>query len=243
MNRDLSFYLCLVLLLVIAGCNNNPPEISGDTVSDHPRVMGVSIWDKISTRSEPRRKSASTTLLSLGESFIYLDTFAIDSNYNNTKFLKVQLSDSSVVWVYGFASVLDAKPVVITNEVPLYMRPDLLTITDKRMYTMEIAAITEEWDNWIKVVGEKKEKEGWIKKEFITNNDIDLALALVVKRKLEEENQEEKIKNLEDLLENNPYPNSIFTAELRERLDNERKTLRDSRQDWDWGDQKRKNRD
>ena len=87
-----------------------------------------------------------------GESFLYLDTFAIDSSNSHTKFLKARLSDSSVVWVYDFATVLNAKPAVIIDEVPLYMRPDLLTITAKRMNTMEIIAVIEEWDDWIKVV-------------------------------------------------------------------------------------------
>ncbi|MCP4312787.1 MAG: hypothetical protein GY790_16110 [Bacteroidetes bacterium] len=86
--------------------------------------------------------------------------------------------------------MLNAKPVVITNEVPLYMRPDLLTINDKRISSMEIVAVIEEWDNWIKVVNEKKEKAGWIKKEYITNNTIDLAFALLAKRKLTEQNPE-----------------------------------------------------
>lgn len=242
MKRKLTFYPGLILFLVITSCNHTTPEKSDNTISNHQQIIGVSVWDKISTRSEPSRKSSSTTLLSLGESFLYLDTFAIDSSYNNTKFLKARLSDSSIVWVYDFASVLNAKPVAITNEVPLYMRPDLLTITEKRMNSMEITAITEEWDNWIKVVGEKKEKEGWIKKEYITNNAIDLAFALLAKRKLEEQNPEQKIKNLEDLLENNPYPNSIFIAELRKRLEIEKELLRDSVENRDWEDQNRRKR-
>ncbi|MCK5700464.1 MAG: hypothetical protein KAI29_04900, partial [Cyclobacteriaceae bacterium] len=89
-------------------------EEPDNTVSEQPQIIGVSVWDRISSRSEPRRSSTSTTLLSLGESFQYLDSFAIDSSYNNTKFLKARLSDSSIVWLYGFASVLDAKPVAIT---------------------------------------------------------------------------------------------------------------------------------
>jgi hypothetical protein len=182
-------------------------------------------------------------LLSLGESFLYLDSFAIDSSYNNTKFLKARLSDSSIVWVYGFASVLNAKPVVITNEVPLYMRPDLLTITEQRINSMEIVAVIEEWDNWIKVVNEKKEKVGWIKEEYITNNTIDLAFALLAKRKLDEEDAEQKIRNLEDLLENNPYPNSIFVSDLREILDLEKETLRERQQNRDREDQNRRRRD
>lgn len=244
MKRILAFYSALVLLLILTSCKPGTAEKSETTVSNRKQIIGVSVWDRISTRSEPRRKSESTTLLSLGESFIYLDTFSIDSSYNNTKFLKVRLSDSTIVWVYDFASVLNAKPVVITKEVPLYMRPDLLTITEKSMNTMEIAAVTEEWDNWIKVVGEKKEKEGWIKKEFITDNAIDLAFALLAKRKLEEQNPEQKIKNLEDLIENNPYPNTIFVSELRNKIEIEKELLRDSEreQNRDWEEQNRRRR-
>jgi hypothetical protein len=243
MQRSLTFFLGLIFLLKLAACTNIPVEEPDTTKAEQPQIIGVSVWDKISSRSEPRRKSTSTTLLSLGESFQYLDSFAIDSSYNNTKFLKARLSDSSIVWVYGFASVLHAQPVVITNEVPLYMRPDLLTISEQRINTMEIVAVTEEWDNWIKVVNEKKEKVGWIKKAYITSNTIDLAFALLAKRKLEEEDAEQKIQNLEDLLENNPYPNSIFVNELREILDQKKETLWEDQNNRDREDQNRRRRD
>lgn len=242
MKRKLTFYLCIILLPIISSCDSSAPDESVHSVSDDPQIIGVSVWDRISTRNEPRRASSSTTLLSLGESFLYLDTFAIDSAYNNTKFLKARLSDSSIVWVYGFASVLNAKPAVITNDVPLYMRPDLLTITDKRINAMQIVAVIEEWDNWIKVVNEKKERVGWIKKDFITYNTIDLAFALIAKRKLEEKDPELRIENLEDLLENNPYPASIFIPAFKERLDTEKKVFRESRDDDDWEDERQNRR-
>lgn len=243
MKSTFIFFLGIVLFPLITGCNESSPEKPVQTPPKDPQIMGVSVWDRISTRSEPRRASSSTTLLSLGESFLYMDSFAIDSSYNNTKFLKARLSDSTIVWVYGFASELNAKPAVITSEVPLYMRPDLLTITEKRMKAMEIAAVTEEWDNWIKVVGEKKEKVGWIKKEYMSNNTIDLAFALLAKRKLEEPDQEQKIKNLEDLLENNPYPNTIFISEMRRILDAEREILRESQDNRDWEKENRRRND
>lgn len=242
MHRILTFCLGIIFLLKFTACNNIPVEEPDNTVSEQPQIIGVSVWDRISSRSEPRRSSTSTTLLSLGESFQYLDSFAIDSSYNNTKFLKARLSDSSIVWLYGFASVLDAKPVAITNEVPLYMRPDLLTITEQRINSMEIVAVIEEWDDWIKVMNEKKEKVGWIKKEFITENTIDLAFALLAKRKLEEEDAEQRIRNLEDLLENNPYPSSIFVSELGKTLDLEKETLRESQYNRDREDQNRRRR-
>ena len=82
-------------------------------------------------------------------------------------------------------------------------------------------------------MNEKKEKVGWIKKEYITENTIDLAFALLAKRKLVEEDAEQKIRNLEDLLENNPYPNSIFVSELGKILELEKETLRESQQNRD----------
>jgi hypothetical protein len=120
---------------------------------------------------------------------------------------------------------LDAKPAVVIHEVPLYMRPDLLTITAERLGTMEIIAVVEEWDDWIKVVGEKKEKKGWIKKESISYTSIDLAFALLCKRTLEEEDLEEKVDRLEELLANNPYPNTIFIEAFKERVDQEKQLL------------------
>lgn len=211
-------------------CSNSASEEPLITATEEPSVIGVSVWDRISSRSEPRRSSASTTLLSLGESFLYLDSSAIDSAYNNTKFLKARLSDSSIVWVYGFASVLNAKPGVITKNVPLYLRPDLLTITESELEAMEIVAVTEEWDNWIRVVNEKKANVGWIKNDFITYNTIDLAFALLAKRKLDKDDREEKIDAIEDLLSNNPYPNTVFIPEISERLDAEKELLREAQE-------------
>lgn len=159
MQRKITFFLGLIIFLNFLACSDNIQKESDDPVLENHHVIGISIWDRISTRSEPRRSSSSTTLLSLGESFLYLDSSAIDSAYNNTKFLKVRLSDSSEVWVYDFASVLNAKPAVLTRDVPIYMRPDLLTITEKSLHVMEIIAVVEEWDDWIKVVNEKSEKQ------------------------------------------------------------------------------------
>lgn len=238
----ITFYLGIIFLLKMMACTNSAPKIPAQSSSENRQITGVSVWDRISTRSEPRRKSASTTLLSLGESFLYLDTFAIDSSYNNTKFLKARLSDSTVVWVYGFASVLDAEPAVITGEVPIYLRPDLLTITSSKMNAMEIVAVVEEWDNWIKVVSEKKEKTGWIKKEYVSYTTIDIAFGLLVRRSLEEEDPEQRIDNLEELLDNNPYPNTILIMELRNRLDQERELLRESEDFQEREDQDRRKR-
>jgi hypothetical protein len=243
MYRKLTYSLGIILVLHLAACTNDTPEVSNKDSHEIPEIVGVSVWDRISTRSEPLRSSPRTTLMSLGESFLYLDTFAIDSSESNTKFLKARLSDSTVVWVYDFACVLDAKPAVIVDEVPLYMRPDLLTITADKLGTMEIVAVVEEWDDWIKVVNEKKELRGWIKRESLSYATIDLAFALLCKRTLEEEDPELRVEKLEELLENNPYPNTVFIEALKERLDQERELLWEYRNEQEREDRERENQD
>jgi hypothetical protein len=243
MQTRITLLLCTVFLLKLTSCADVSSEKSAAKSSGNQEVVGVSVWDRISSRDEPVRSTPRTTLLSLGERFIYLDTFAIDSSYDNTKFLKARLSDSSIVWVYDFASVLDAKPAVIRSQVPLYLRPDLLTITEDKLNAMDIVAVVEEWDNWIKVVNEKKANTGWIKKEFVTYDSIDLAFALLAKRNLEEEDTEQRIENLEGLLENNPYPQTIFLPEIRNRLDEEMELLRESTFDRDRDFRDRRERD
>lgn len=232
-----------ITCIYLAGCNTTSTEKPEKPVLKNHDIKGVSVWDRISARAEPSRDASRASLLSLGESFLYLDTFAIDSSNNNTKFLKARLSDSSVVWLYDFATVLNASPAAIISEVPLYLRPDLLTITEKRMQPMEIVAVMEEWNDWIKIVNEKKEHTGWIKKEFITYKTIDLAFSLLVKRNMETEDTEERIDQLETLLENNPYPNTIFLTELRNTLETERELLRESEQRWERDNDDRRNRD
>lgn len=243
MYRNLKYILGIIPVLLFAACTNDRPEVLHRDSTESPEIVGVSVWDRISTRSQPLRSSPRTTLMSLGESFVYLDTFAIDSSESNTKFLMARLSDSTVVWVYDFACVLDAKPAVIIHEVPLYMRPDLLTITAERMNAMDIVAVVEEWDDWIKVVNEKKEKRGWIKRESLSYTTLDLAFALLFKRTLEEEDPELKVKRLEDLLENNPYPNTVFIEALKLRLDQERELLWEYRNEQEREDRDRENQD
>jgi len=64
---------------------------------------------------------------------------------------------------------------------------------------------------------------------------------------LEESDPELRIEKLEDLLENNPYPSTIFIEELRNRVDQEKELLREfqnerDRENRDREDQERRRR-
>ena len=65
---------------------------------------------------------------------------------------------------------------------------------------------------------------------------------MLAKRYLEEDAAEQRIENLEELLESNPYPNTIFVPEIRNRLDQERELLWESEYDRDRENRNRRER-
>jgi len=178
------------------------------------KVSGVCIWDGIAIREKPSRNAPLISTMNLGESFYYLNTHAIDSSYRNQKYLSIELSDGTVAWAAEFGLIINAKTGVIKDKVPIYKRPDLLTISDEEFSPMDILAITEETDDWLKVTGEKKKLKGWIKKSYVSLNEEDIAFALIAKRVLAAKDDKSLLDKIQNILDNNPYPTSIFVETL-----------------------------
>lgn len=212
--------ICTVFAVLIISCKSDKPEKQKHADSQESgienKISTVCIWNGIAIREEPARKARTLSTLNLGESFYYLNTFAIDSAYKNQKYLRIELSDGSVGWAADFGLVIDAKTGVVKSLVPVYKRPDLLTISSKELSPMDIVAITEEKDSWYKVTGEKKMISGWIKISHISMNEEDIALASIARNKLSVNDDKTLLEKTRDLLDNNPYPNSIFVETLND---------------------------
>ena len=82
-----------------------------------------------------------------------------------------------------------------------------------------------------------------VAKEVISYDPVDLAFALLVTRHLKEEDPEERIARLEDLLDNNPYSNTVFIPEVRKLLEKERDELRESEEEENRDRRDRRDRD
>jgi hypothetical protein len=190
------------------------------------KVPGVCIWDGIAIREKPSRNAKLISTLNLGESFNYLNTNAIDSSHKNQKYLNIELSDGTVAWAAEFGLIINAKTGVIKDKVPIYKRPDLLTISDEEFSPMDILAITEETDDWLKVTGEKKKPTGWIKKSYVSLNEEDIAFALIAKRVLDSKDDKSLLDKIENILDNNPYPTSIFVEILNKIAQEEKNKKR-----------------
>jgi hypothetical protein len=130
-----------------------------------------------------------------------------------------------MAWVPAFSLVTGAKPAVVTSEVPVYMRPDLLTITGKSMGSMDIVAVTEESDNWIKFCSEKKVLNGWIKSEALSYKAEDIAFSLYARRILNADTSANLAERIDSILKYNLYPNSVFVSLLQEIGEKEKERI------------------
>ena len=220
-------FICLIATILILSCDSDKSEkhkrakITESGIVN--KIPSVCIWDGIAFRNEPFRKSGTLSTLNLGESFYYLDTCTIDSTYRNQKYLRIELSDGSVGWAADFGLVINAKTGVAKSQVPVYKRPDLLTISNQQLSPMDIVAVTEERDNWYKFTGEKKRLAGWIKISHISMNEEDIAFASIVKSKLAIKDDNSLLDKIQDILDENPYPNSVFVETLNKIAQEEKK--------------------
>ena len=98
---------------------------------------------------------------------------------------------------------------------------------------MDVVAVSEENDEWIKVTGEKDRFEGWIKNAKISRNKEDIALAVLSARAFKANEDKPVHEVVDEILKDNPYPNSVFVSTLHDlaREDLEKNNLENAIRD------------
>lgn len=223
MNFNISSLLSLLLLAVVCSCGSNANQSSSEeslsTEAEDSKLEGVSVWDQVSVRAEPGAKTTYKTALSIGESFIYTGQ---DSVVEEKTYAKIQLNDGEEGWSRKDFLVPGAKAAVIMDDASLYSRPDLLTKTDKSFSAMDIVASIETQDEWMNIRGKRADgswlDEGWVKAENVSFNAADIATAKFASKALNLEDKEEKIKAIQEIVQNQDLGESKFIASLVVKL-------------------------
>lgn len=223
----------ILMVILLAGCSapdgktgleeNDEPvsEIQKKETQEQGKEMAaVSIWDQVSVRETPDQKGKWLTSLSIGESLVFLGDRETDATDDNKEYMKIRLNDGKEGWTRSDFIVPEAQPGVFTQETYLYKRPDLLTKSDHAFSSMDIIAIMEVQDDWIKVRGKRSKgkwiDEGWVKISNLSSEAVDIATAKFAKKALE--NEEKKIASIEDIINNSDLKTSVFIPELQKMI-------------------------
>ena len=137
-------------------------------VQEKKEIPVVCIWDDASVRAEPSVKAKKISALALGEKVIWLGGEKSDQADKKRKYLKIRLSDGTEGWASEIAVAKNAKPSIIVKKTPIYLRPDLLTLTSNELEPMDMVAVLEEENDWLEVVGEKRQQKGWIQSDMVS---------------------------------------------------------------------------
>ncbi|MFP4164313.1 MAG: SH3 domain-containing protein [Chitinispirillaceae bacterium] len=176
----------------------------------------VCIWDGVAIRDTCSSKGKYLANISLGEVVKFLGETGIDPTNKKREYLKIQLSDGKSGWANGYCLARDARAAAVKEPAVIFKRPDVLTMTDKKLEPTEFVAISEEKDGFVQVVGEKRKKKGWVKKDFLVENKEEVAMAVFISKKLGNDfSDAEKLSQVIDLA---PYPNSMFMSRIEKKL-------------------------
>lgn len=214
MNQFLKIVNFLTILFFIEACTTNKPVDDKIEEDADQNLASVCIWDKIGTREKALKNSKIVSRLNLGEVIIHTGKKAVDSSFHNQVYLQV-IIDNQKLWVPQMAIITKAKAGVIKEEAQVYLRPDLLTISNKTVPVMEIVAISQEQEEWVYFTSEKKQTEGWIKSENVSFEKDDIGFALYTKRTINEKPDEPFLEKIDFIIQNNPYTSSSFLEVLK----------------------------
>ncbi|MFW5785040.1 MAG: hypothetical protein ACOCW1_02545 [Chitinispirillaceae bacterium] len=218
--------------MIIAGCGSSK---SGDKTSSEadtqkpiqevaeetPKSQAeeiVCIWDQAAIRDTCSSKGKYIAGISLGEVVKFLGETGIDPSNSKREYLKVELSDGKSGWANAYCLARNARAAAVKDPAVIFKRPDVLTMTNEKFEPMDFVAVGEEKDEFVEVIGEKRNKKGWVKKEFLVETKEDVAMAVFISKKLAESNDLSEAEKLKQIIEMAPYPNSTFLTQIKTEL-------------------------
>jgi hypothetical protein len=220
------FYVLILVMLfeiIIFNCQKGDEKKAFEkktvpVVPEKKEIPSVCIWDDASVRAEPSVEAKKLSALALGEKVTWLGEEESDQADTKRKYLKIRLSDGTEGWASEIAVTKNAKPSIIVKKTPIYLRPDLLTLTNSELEPMDMVAVLKKENDWLEVIGEKREHNGWIQSDIVSFKEEDIAAALLARKALAEGDDKEKRAKIKSLLKNPAFAYSIFSSELKRKL-------------------------
>ena len=202
----------LIIALCLACQQNNPPL--------NLRIPSVCIWDGASLRSEPKKDGRYIDDISLGETVTWLGPSVIDSSGDKPReYIKIALSDSTIGWTYSYLIVTHAIVGALKVNTPIYKRPDAITMTEESLQMMDMVAVIKQMDGWAQIIGEKRNKKGWIRESVVTTSKPDVTVAILAVKELRKNNDKSRKEKIRSIINRTPHKDAYFIRQLREMIE------------------------
>ncbi|MGM0581605.1 MAG: SH3 domain-containing protein [Bacteroidota bacterium] len=216
---------CVILAFGLLSCSGNENKESTEqaTVQEEApkNVDAVSIWDGISVRKEPSSDGKWVSSISLGEKVLMTGKIVVDSSDDNKEYVEIKLGDEKKGWVVS-DFVEEGTAVAAVKDAKIYKRPDLLTKTEKSFKPMDVLALINTKDEWVEVKGKSQDEKwfwsGWVKRTDLSDDEVDVAVAVYAQKAMEIEDEQERVDAIQEILENESFTSSQFMTDLKNEL-------------------------
>ncbi|MGX1928465.1 SH3 domain-containing protein [Flagellimonas sp. 2504JD4-2] len=181
-------------------------------------INAICLWPKVGLRDHPGRKNTKyLTTIYFGETVQFLNKRKQADD--NKEYINVKLSDGTEGWVNEYLFAMDGKLGVIENATEIYKRPDVMTFQGEKMDPLDMVMVSEaEQEGWYKVVGPKKEKEGWVQNtDDIIMDELEIKMGILYWR-AQEETGVKKYDLLENIVNNPAFERTKLITLVNEVL-------------------------
>jgi hypothetical protein len=238
--------LGFAVILLLSGCTKEaePTTKTDDTTETAEEkestlivqpVQAVCLFDGLSIWAGPTTKKGYLNYeIKKGEAITWLGKSAKEEDDDREReFLNIRLTDGTEGWALAAFIAVDAEPATLLEQASIYSKNNLISKTDLHYEPMDIVAVLEKQDEWIKVRGAYNRPEYWIKPGNLSYAEVDIAVAYqYLKAQEEKDDTAKKDRLISDILEEEAFTDSIFIpkvqAEVQEIMDAEAKALEEA---------------
>ncbi|MBN1250769.1 MAG: hypothetical protein JXR51_08180 [Bacteroidales bacterium] len=194
-----------------------------DGVGYEQEVQAICIWSSLTVKATPNEKGKYITSINLGEVATTHGIISVDSSTSKPReYVNITLADGTSGWVQKNFIAIDSKAFVVKGKTKIYKRPDILTATKNELDRMQFLVSTEFQEGWIKIKAKRKIDnwfiEGWVKSDHLTDNQIDVTVAILVQRALDFKDKAKRIDALTEIKDNADFSASVFIKDIEELL-------------------------
>jgi hypothetical protein len=232
MNYLKSILFILMISFFSFGCGSGSSGGGDDNDSTLSEVKNapadetaICLWSSLSLRENPNTKGKYKSTIYMGEKAIFLKETETDSSNgkNKVEYIKIKLTDGSQGWVQSNMMAVGAKSYALKEKTKLYKRPDILSAGKDEFDKMQFVVTTEDQGDWVKIKGKKRIdkwfKEGWIKKDRLSDVESDVTVAILVERAMLKETNDKKIEALNEIIANTDLSSSSFISDVQALID------------------------
>ncbi len=198
---------------------DEPNSSNSDNKTDHAN-KAVLLWDG-GIIDKPNSKEGKWVSSYQFGNTLTLTGETEENTEEKKNYTEVTGPDGKSGWINDYLIVKNAYVGVVINDVVLYKNPDVMSVSNDKVKKGEIVSVSaEDKSGFREVYGREKKVKGFVNLlENISDDQLDLKVAVLFKKALWKKTIEEKTKELQTILDDPANSSSKLLEVVKSKLE------------------------